>query len=73
MERLTGMERTMFYLNLRDPITRFIGVFVVTNGLIWWIKPSHFFEEVTQKPSPNALVPWWTLGIVTGAVASFFL
>jgi hypothetical protein len=70
---LSTMEQAMWYLNLRSPATRFLGVFVATNVIVWWVKPQYFFEQVTMKPSPNAIVPWWSLGLATGAIAAFFL
>ena len=60
-------------IGLRTPVTRFIGVFVATNALVYFIKPSYFFEQITKEPSPNAIAPWWTIGLATGAIAAFFL
>ena len=70
---LNIMERVMFSLNLRNPISRFAGLFVATNGIVWLVKPSYFFDPVTSQPSPQSVVPWWALGLITGGAAAFFL
>ena len=70
---LNGMESLMYSLNLRQPISRFVGVFVITNGIIWTLKPGYFFDTVTFNPREDSIVPWWALGLVTGGLAAFFL
>jgi len=70
---LNLMEKSMAMLNMKTPITRFAGVFVATNALVYFLKPGYFFNAITQEPDPDALVPWWMLGIVTGVAAAMFI
>ena len=73
MESLNVMERSMSTLGLKTPPTRFVGVFVVTNAVVWFVKPKYFFEPKTGDERSDAIVPWWTLGLATGAIAALFL
>ena len=72
-EDLSYMEKAMSLLNMNTPVSRFAGVFVATNALVYFLKPGYFFNTVTNEPDQNALVPWWALGFVTGGAAAFFL
>ena len=67
------MEGIMSSLGLGTPLARFMGVAVAVSGVIWFVKPTYFFNETTKEPDPEAMVPWWALGIGAGAVAAFFL
>ena len=73
MGDLNIMEKTMFFLNMKSPITRFAGVFVATDVIVWLLKPCYFFNKDTDQPNPDAVVPWWALGLVTGGAAALLL
>ena len=73
MSDLKIMERGMSMVGLKSPTTRFLGIMVVTNGIIFYSRPKYWFNQVTLEPEPNAIVPWWTVGLLTGAIAAFFL
>ena len=73
MGDLNIMEKAMFFLNLKSPITKFAGVFVATDLIVWLLKPCYFFNKDTDHPNPEAVVPWWALGLVTGGAAALFL
>ena len=70
---LNLMEQAMFILNMRSPISRFAGVFVATNAIVYFVKPPYFFDSVTERPNPNAIIPWWMLGLSAGGIAALFL
>ena len=70
---LNIMEKAMYSLNMTSPVSRFVGIFVATNALVYFVRPSYFFDKLTKEPYPQAVIPWWALGIATGAAAAFFL
>lgn len=65
---LSTLESLMFSTGLRTPVSRFAGIAVLTDALIYLAKPKYFFDE-GSKP----IVPWWASGLATGAVAALFL
>jgi len=40
---------------------------------MWFVKPGYFFDPTTKQPNPDAVIPWWSVGVACGALAALFL
>ena len=68
---LSSIERLMMTLDLKNPMDRFVAILAATDTLIWFLQPSLFF--VSGEARKDVLVPWWSVGLVTGALGALFL
>lgn len=73
MAETSVMENAMMTLGMNSPPSRFIGVGVAVSGLMWFVKPGYFFDPTTKQPNPDAVIPWWSVGVACGALAALFL
>ena len=73
MEPLTTTEKILTRLNLGHPVSRFGVAFVLTNVAVWMIKPEYFFNPITKEARTDATIPWWSLGVLAGAIAALVL
>ena len=73
MGEVSVIEDVMMNLGMNSPISRFVGVGAAVAGVVWVIKPGYFFNPVTGRPSSDAALPWWSVGVGFGALAALFV
>ena len=67
---LNVVERLMNYFDLNNPMDRFVAFLSLTDTMIYSLKPGIFFDENGIQKS--TLIPWWSIGLVTGGIAALF-
>jgi hypothetical protein len=70
-------------MKLGQPYQRFAFGWIATTAAVWWMQPTSMFEHGNPRPfelfadgeasvGPTKF-PWWTPGLVTGALFSTFV
>jgi hypothetical protein len=71
-EEFTALESAMYNMGLTTATSRFVAITAATDAILFAAKPAYFFDT-TGATKTDVMIPWWAVGVVTGAAAALFL